>query len=106
MEHETAIPLEIAKGLTMLVGFVPFSNGLGKGHSLGRLIGNADVIKVNGMIELVFLGDYDNGIARDFFLNSDVNAQEEADDKKAKQDHNKCLVFFSHSLSFQWIINR
>jgi hypothetical protein len=90
----------------MLVWFVAFSNSLGKGHGFGGLISNAYVIKVDGMIELVFLGDYDYGIARDFFVNRDVNAQEEADDKKAKQDHNKCLVFFSHALSFQWIINR
>jgi len=89
----------------MLVWFVPFSNGLGKGHGFSGLFRNAYVIKVDGMIEFVFLGDYDNGIARDFFLNRDVNAQEEADDKKAKQDHNKWLVFFSHCLSFQWITN-
>lgn len=89
----------------MLVWFVPFSNGLGKGHGFSGLSRDAYVIKVDGMIELVLLGDYNDGIARDFFLNRDVNAQEEADDKKAKQDHNKCLVFFSHSLSFQWIIN-
>ena len=90
----------------MLVRFESFRNGFGKGHGFGGLIRNAYVIKVDGMIELVFIGDYDNGVARDFFLNRDVNAQEEADDKKAKQDHNRCLVFLSHSLSFQWIINR
>ena len=81
----------------MLVWFISFGNGLGKGHGFSGLFGNAYVIKVDGMIEFVLLGDYDNGIARDFFLNHDVNAQEEADDKKAKQDHNKCLVPFSHS---------
>ena len=90
----------------MVVWFVPFSNGLGKGHGFGGLIRNAYMIKVDGMIELVFLGNYDNSIARDSFLYCDVNAQEEPDDKKAEQDHNKWLVSFSHSLSFQWIIDR
>ena len=89
----------------MLVWFVPFSDGLGKGHGFSGLFRDAYVIKMDGMIELVLLGDYNNGIARDFFLNRDVNAQEEADDKKAKQDHNKCLIFLSHSLSFQWVID-
>ena len=68
----------------MLVWFIPLSNGLGKGHGFRGLFRNAYIIKVDGMIELVLLGDYDNGIARDFFLNRDVNAQEEADDNKAK----------------------
>jgi len=89
----------------MLVWFVPFSNGLGKGHGFRGLFRNAYVIEVDGMIEPVLFGHYDNGIARDFFLNRDVNAQKEADDKKAEQDYNKCLVFLSHSLSFQWIID-
>ena len=100
-----AIPLEIAKGLAVFVRFVPFSDGLGKGHSFSGLTSDAYVIKVDGMIELIFLGDYDNGVARNFFLNRDVNTQEKAYDKKAEQDHNECLVFFSHSLSFQWILD-
>lgn len=100
-----AIPLEITKGLTMRVWFVSFSNGLGKRHGSSGLSRNTYVIKVDGMIEFILLGDYDNGIAWDFFLNHDVNAQEEADDKKTEQDHNKCLKFFSHSLLFHWIIN-
>ncbi len=97
MKQKTAIPLEITKGLTMLVWFIPLSNGLRKGHGSSGLSINAYIIEVDGMIEFVFLGDYNNGIARNFFLNRDVNTQEEADDKKAKQDHNKCLVSFSHS---------
>jgi hypothetical protein len=89
----------------MLVWFVSLSNGLGKGHGSSGFSSNAYVIKMDGMIEFVLLGDYDNGIARDFFLNYDVNAQEEADEKKAEEDHNKCLALFSHSLLFQWIVN-
>ena len=73
----------------MLVWFVPLSNGFRKGHGSSGFFSNAYVIKMDGMIKFVFLGDYDNGIARNFFLNRDVNAQEETDDKKAKQDHNK-----------------
>jgi hypothetical protein len=68
----------------MFVRFEPFSNGFGKGHGFGGLLSDAYVIKVDGMIELVLLGDYDYGISRDFFLNCDVNTQKEADDKKAK----------------------
>ncbi len=89
----------------MFVWFVPFSDGLGKEHGFSGFISDTYVIKVDGMIELVFLGDYDNGVARNFFLNRDVNTQEKAYDKKAKQDHNECFVFFSHSLSFQWILD-
>jgi hypothetical protein len=82
----------------MLVRFVPFSDGLGKRHGSGGFFRDAYVIKVDGMIAFVLLRDNNNGISRDFFLNRNVNTQEKANDKKAKQDHSECLVSLSHSL--------
>lgn len=59
------------------------------------------MIKVDGVIELVFFRDNNNGISRDLFLDRNINTEEEKDDEKAKKNYRYDLVFLSHSLSFR-----
>jgi hypothetical protein len=86
VEQELPIAPEISKLLTVGVGLVPLGLSFGHRHGLRRFAGNADVIKMDGMVKLVFRRDNHHSVSRDFFIHRDVNAQKKANDQKT--DHN------------------
>ena len=57
---------------------------------------NAYIVKVDGMVELVFQSDHHNRIVWDFLFNRNINAQEKSDKKKAYKNDRNNLVFFLH----------
>lgn len=73
---------------------VPFCLGLGQGHGLGRFTGHTNMVKVDGMVAFVLRGDDDDGVARNLFVNGDVNAQKKTDDEQAYDHDNGDFTFF------------
>jgi hypothetical protein len=86
MEEELPIAPEISEFLTVGMGFAPLGLSFGYRHGLGCFAGNADVIKVDGMVKAVLRRSNHHSVYRDFFIHGEVNAQKEADDQEA--DHN------------------
>jgi len=85
MKEELPIAPEISEFLTVGMAFEPFGLGLGYRHGLGCFAGNADMIKVDGMIQLVLRRSNHHGVSRDIFIHGNVNAQKKTDDQKT--DH-------------------
>ena len=50
MEQESPVAFKIAEVITMGMGLIAVSRRPGKGHCLGRLLVDADMIEVNGMV--------------------------------------------------------
>jgi len=86
VKQELPIAPEISEFLTVGMGLEPLILGLGQSHGLGCFAGNADVIKMDGMVKLVLRRSNNHSVSRDFFIHGDVNAQKKADDQKT--DHN------------------
>lgn len=54
------------------------------------------MIKVNGVIKLVLLRDYHDGISRNFLFNRYIDAEEKKDDESTEEYDGYYLVFLSH----------
>ncbi len=91
MKQELPVAPEISEFLTVGMRLDFLGLGLGERHGLGCFAGNADMIEVDGMVELVLRRSDHHGVSRDFFIYSDVDAQKETDDQKT--DHNDCDNF-------------
>lgn len=76
VEKKAAISLEISKVPIILVRLESVGQSFGKGHCLGGLTNDTDVVKVYGMVQFVLEGHHHNGISRHFFIDGDVDAQE------------------------------
>lgn len=81
MEKKKSVSLEIAQILAMRIGFEPLLKCLPQCCGFGCLPCDTDIIKVDGVIEFVLQGDNNHCILRHFFLDSDVDTQEESDHK-------------------------
>jgi hypothetical protein len=98
VKQELPIAPEISEFLTVGMGFQPLALSLGQRHGLGCFAGYADVIEMDGMVQLVLCRNDHHSVSGDFFIHRDVNAKKKANDQKT--DHNDCddftLLRFSH----------
>jgi hypothetical protein len=86
VKQELPIAPEISEFLTVGMRLEPLGLNFGYRHGLGRFAGNADVIKMDGMVKLVLRRGNHHSVSRDFFIHRDVDAQKKTDDQKT--DHN------------------
>jgi hypothetical protein len=96
IKQKLAVSPEVTKFFIVFVRFVSLRLGLGKGHGLSGLVGDANVIEVDGMVELIFFSDNNNGVSRDDLIHGNVDAEKKKDHKKADDDDGYDLPFFSH----------
>jgi hypothetical protein len=85
VKEELPIAPEISQFFVVRMRLVPFGLSLGQSHGLGCLTGNADVIKMDGMVEFVLQRNDYHGVSWDSFIHRDVDAQKKADDQKTDQ---------------------
>ena len=97
VKKKTGISSEVTEFLAMGIGFETPLYCICKGCRLGGFSRHADVVKMNGMIEFVFKCDDNHGIAWDVFLDGDVNAQKETNNKGTDSNNRNDLIFFPHS---------
>lgn len=95
VEQKTPVSPEIPKLLAVVVGLVPFASCLGEGHGLGGFAGNTDMVKVDGMVQLIFDGDHDDGVSRNLFVDGDVDTQKKPEKEQDDGNDNKDFTFFS-----------
>ena len=67
------------------MGFESLGLRFGQGHGPGGSAGNADVIKMDGMVEFVLQRNDHHGVSWDCLVHRDVDAQKKADDQKTDQ---------------------
>jgi hypothetical protein len=96
VKQELTVSPKVAKVFIIFVGFISLGLCLGKGHGLGGLVGDTNVVKVDGMVELIFFGDNNDGVSRDNLIHGNVDAEKKKDHKKADDDDGYNLPFFSH----------
>ena len=101
VKQKAPVPFKIPKGLIVVVGFVTFGKRLTQCHGVGPFTSHTNMIKVNRVVKFVLLRNYHNGIARNFLLNSNIDAEEKKDDNRTKEYDRYYLVFPFHPLSFQ-----
>lgn len=71
---------------------------------MGRFTDHTSMIKVNRVIEFVLIRDDHDGIARNGFLNRNIDAEEKKDDERTKEYDGYYFVFLFHPVSFQHLM--
>jgi len=101
MKEEPSVTIKITQVLVVEVWFVAFCQCFRQRHRFGRFTADTDVIKMNGVVEIILNGDNHDCIFGHFFINRNIYAKKETYNDRAYKNYQDYFMYLLHSMRFR-----